>query len=265
MKACWPAIFHTLRSEQVRHWSCFPDLTADNTNPTGFARRSSLRPYRSLSQVFSVYLVNRRPGLPPETTIADMAGDYAQAIQHEFSQPVSLLGVSTGGSIAQQLAVDYPHLVRRLVLMSTACRLSPYGRFVQRRLARLIASSKPRRAWASLGPAMAATPIGGHLMAAPLWLFGGAMTPANPSDLLVTISAEDAFDISPDLYRITAPTLLIAGEHDHFYSPELFHETADRIQDACLHLYPDKGHAGVITQTESFHEAIHFLARPKNS
>jgi pimeloyl-ACP methyl ester carboxylesterase len=207
----------------------FSGLSAEHANPTGLARRFELQPLKPLARQLTVYAVNRKPRLQPGSTIKDMAAHYADALDREFSGPVCIQGVSTGGSIAQQFAIDHPQLVRRLVLASTACRLSPHGRQVQRRFARLTMAGRPRRTYAALGPAMAATAAGGRLMAALLCLFGGRMGSGDPSDMLVTINAEDAFDASQELHRITAPTLLIAGERDRFYTPELFRETAERI------------------------------------
>jgi pimeloyl-ACP methyl ester carboxylesterase len=50
---------------------------------------------------------------------------------------------------------------------------------------------------------------------------------------LVTVAAEDVFDACPRLHRISAPTLLVAGDRDRFSTPGLFREivaflTADR-------------------------------------
>jgi pimeloyl-ACP methyl ester carboxylesterase len=55
--------------------------------------------------------------------------------------------------------------------------------------------------------------------------------------MLVKVAAEDAFDACPQLHRITAPTLLVVGSRDRFYSPELFRETAERIPAGRLRLY----------------------------
>jgi pimeloyl-ACP methyl ester carboxylesterase len=77
--------------------------------------------------------------------------------------------------------------------------------------------------------------------------------------MLVTVAAEDTFDASPRLRRITAPTLLVAGGRDRFYTPELFRETAERIPDARLRLYQDKGHAGVMTHKPAVREIVAFL------
>jgi pimeloyl-ACP methyl ester carboxylesterase len=237
----------------------FTGLTAEHANPTGLARRLEVQTLKPMARHFTVYSVNRRPGLAAGSTIADLAGHYAEAIAHEFPGPVCVEGISTGGSIAQQFAIDHPQLVRRLVLAATACRLSPHGREVQRRFAELIRQGRPRRAYGFLGPTLAATAAGGRAFAALMWLFGASQRVDDPSDMLVTVAAEDIFDASPQLPRVTAPTLLVAGDRDRFYSPELFRETAERIPGARLLLYPGKGHAGVLTHRPAIREIVAFL------
>jgi pimeloyl-ACP methyl ester carboxylesterase len=234
-------------------------LSAEHANPTGLARRFELQTLKPMARHFTVYAVNRKPGLPAGSTIGDLAGHYAEAIAREFPGPVCIEGISTGGSIAQQLAIDHPHLVRRLVLAATACRLSPHGREVQRRFAELTTDGQPRRAYAALGSTLAATAAGGRAFAALMWLFGASQRVDDPSDMLVTVAAEDVFDAGPQLHRITAPTLLVAGGRDRFYSLELFQETAERIPDARLSLYKDKGHAGVMTHKPAIREIVAFL------
>ena len=203
--------------------------------------------------------MNRKPGLPVGATIKDLAGHYAEAIARQFPGPVLVHGISTGGLIAQQFAIDHPQLVRRMVLAATACRLSPHGRAVQRRYAELTRQGRPRRAYAALGPALAATVAGGRAFAALLWLVGGSQRVEDPSDMLVTVAAEDTFDACPQLHRITAPTLLVAGGRDRYYSPELFRQTAERIPHGRLRLYPGKGHAGVLTHKPAIREIVAFL------
>jgi pimeloyl-ACP methyl ester carboxylesterase len=190
----------------------FSGLTAEHANPTGLARWFDVQTLKPMARHFTVYAVNRKPGLTAGSTIEDLAGDYAQAIAQEFSGPVCVEGISTGGSVAQQFAIDHPQLVRRLVLTATACRLSPHGREVQRRFAELVRQGRPRRAYAALGPTLAATAAGGRAFAALMWLFGGSQRVDDPSDMLVTVAAEDVFDACPRLHHISAPTLLVAGD-----------------------------------------------------
>lgn len=106
---------------------------------------------RPLTERFAVHLIGPRPGLAAGATMVDLADDVAAAIRHECGGPVGVMGISTGGSIAQRLAIDHADLVRRLVLASTACRLSQHGRQAQQRLADLTAAGRPRQAWAALG------------------------------------------------------------------------------------------------------------------
>ena len=171
------------------------------------------------------------------------------------------MGVSTGGSIAQQLAIDHPRLVDRLVLVAAACRLGPGGRRMQSDLAHFTLAGRPRRAWAATGPELAATAAGGYVYSALLWLSAPMMHPEDPSDMLVVIDAEDRFDAAPRLHRITAPTLIVAGDRDRNYTPELFRETADGIPRARLRLYPGKGHASIATLTyrPALREILGFL------
>jgi pimeloyl-ACP methyl ester carboxylesterase len=235
-------------------------LSPEHRNPTGLDRRMQLGMIRPMAGRFTVYLVGRRPGLAPATTMRDLAADAAEAIRHDLGGPVALMGIPTGGSIAQQLAIDHPGLARRLVLASSACRLSPVGREAQRRLADLTEAGRPRAAWAALSPVIGGAGPGGRLMAGLMWLAGPLSHPDDPSDMIATIRAEDAFDAAGWLDRIAAPTLVVAGARDRFYSPELFRETARRIPDARLLLYPRKGHVGVLAHRPAQRRIVEFLA-----
>ncbi len=78
-----------------------------------------------------------------------------------------------------------------------------------------------------------------------IWLFAPLMAlgaPKAPHDLIVTVEAEDKHNFKDRLGQITAPTLVVAGERDPFYAPELFRKTAAGIPNAKLRLYPNMGH-----------------------
>ena len=47
-----------------------------------------------------------------------MAADYTAMIETELVPPIDVIGVSTGGTVALQLAADGPDLLRRLVIYS---------------------------------------------------------------------------------------------------------------------------------------------------
>jgi pimeloyl-ACP methyl ester carboxylesterase len=85
-----------------------------------------------------------------------------------------------------------------------------------------------------------------RILSRPLvWLLAPLLAlsaPKDPTDLIITIEAEDRFNFKDRLREITAPTLIAAGEHDPFYTPTLFRETAAGIPNARLCLYPNMGH-----------------------
>ena len=56
---------------------------------------------------------------PAPFTIADMADDAAAVLRAAGAEPATVMGLSMGGMIAQELAIRHPSLVRRLVLVGT--------------------------------------------------------------------------------------------------------------------------------------------------
>ena len=235
-----------------------PGLTPEHDVPRGWQRRLALASARPLARDFTVHVINRKRGLRPGESMSGIAGHLASAIEHDLGQPVFLQGTSTGGSVVLQLAVDRPDLVRRLVVVAAAYRLGPRGRELQAEMARLIRAGEPRQAWASVMTAMLPGPLRGP--ARPLSrLAAGPMVPADPADVLVTLDAEDAFDVQAGLPRVTAPTLVIGGGNDHFYTWELFQGTAAGVQDGRVHIFPGWGHLRVSASTATAHLTLGFM------
>jgi pimeloyl-ACP methyl ester carboxylesterase len=241
----------------------FPGLFPSNANPTGFSLRFEMGWLSPLARTFRVYRINRKVGLAPHTTtMADLASHYATAIEDNFEGAIHILGFSTGGSIAQQFAIDRPELVRRLVLAGTARRLGPVARDAQRRYAQFAASGQYRRSLAALAPTITGSALGQRLAGAAMWLAAplGGMGPYwDPSDMIVTVEAEDAFDASERLEEISAPTLVIGGERDASYSRELFEQTTRGIPDARLFIYEGRGHGGTVTDRRFARDVTAFL------
>ena len=61
------------------------------------------------------------------------------------------------------------------------------------------------------------------------------------------------------LPRVTAPTLVIGGGNDHFYTPELFGGTAAGVQDGRVHIFPGWGHLRAASSTATAHLTLGFL------
>jgi pimeloyl-ACP methyl ester carboxylesterase len=233
-------------------------LTADHQNPTGRWRKMALSWVAPFAEHFTVYLANRRPGLEPGTTMGDLAADYAAGIRHDIGEETYVHGTSSGGSIALQLAIDHPELVRRLVVSAAACRLSDGGREIQRELLRLTEAGDARGTGAFLMGTMAPGPLA-YPARAFGWLAGGIFASENPADTLAVLRAEDAFDAEPDLGRIQAPALVLGGTTDAFYSEELFRRTGDGIPDCRALLFSGKSHMYVAGSAVPAALALGFL------
>lgn len=233
-------------------------LTPDHDIPTGWERRMILSSATPAARHFTVYAVNRKRGLKPNESMSEIAGHLAEAIEHDLGEPVRLQGTSTGGSVALQLAIDRPDLVRRLVVIASAYRLGPRGKALQAEMAALIRAGHKEDTWPHMMTSMMPAPL--RAPARPLVRFATrSMVPADPGDMLVTLEAEDAFDVRADLSRITAPTLVIGGTKDPFYSAELFEETAREVADGRAHIFAGWGHARAAASTATRNLALGFM------
>jgi 3-oxoadipate enol-lactonase len=85
----------------------------------------------ALAKSYSLILPDNRDvghsmGRRPPRSIADFSVDMLELLDALQVERAHVLGLSLGGIVAQQLAVDHPGRVDRLVLMSCAHRLGPY-------------------------------------------------------------------------------------------------------------------------------------------
>jgi poly(3-hydroxyalkanoate) depolymerase len=158
-----------------------------------------------------------------------------------------VLGISWGGALAQQIALQYPRRCRRLVLVATAT-----GSLMIPARARVLAHlSSPRR---HRDPAHAARIAGS--------VYGG-MIRRHP-ELADPIARSQAFPVSvpgylyqlwagagwtslPWLPLIRQPTLILAGDDDPIIPLANAKIMAALLPRATLHVYPD-GHLGLLTR-----------------
>lgn len=217
-------------------------LTFEHRSLSALEAPFALWPYRAFAADFTVYVVNRRPNVPPDHGMDGFAREHAEALRAAFGGPVDVLGVSTGGSVALQLAADHPDVVRRLVIQSGACRLGPDGRALQRRVARLARSRRRLEIGRIMLGSVLPDTLPGRATARLAGTMFAATIPADPADAIATIEAEDRFDLEPRLGEIRALTLVAAGTTDFYYPADLVRRTAAGIPGARLVLYEGQGH-----------------------
>ena len=227
----------------------------------GLSRDSEIRDakaYRPLAAVTqrTVYVVARPRELRRGITMRALAAIHAAALQEQFGRQLDVLGISTGGAIALQLAVDYPDLVGRLVVVAAASWLGDAGRAKLREYGKRIENGLS-------GAGILASVL------APPWLRFPAMLAIrleefsqrhiDPANMLATIDAECDFDVRNRLGEIKAHTLVIGGSRDRAFSTELFRSTAAGILGARLILYPGRGHVGTMLDPRFGRDVAAFL------
>ncbi|WP_069160522.1 alpha/beta fold hydrolase [Nocardia altamirensis] len=232
-------------------------FTPDHANPRGWMRDAEIKMLAPLAKHFRVYAVNRAPGMAEGITMADIATQHAAAFQAEFGGPVDVLGISSGGSIALQLAADHPSAVRRLIVASSGYRLDPIAKESQLRYGEAVFAG--RRALHLMAPTAVSSPALARVLGVAMWLFDPLARPKNPADTYAFVRAEDAFDLDARLHEITTPTLILGGERDAAYSAENFRHTADGIPDSRLTIYPRTTHTGVAKHPDFARDVATFL------
>jgi pimeloyl-ACP methyl ester carboxylesterase len=157
------------------------------------------------------------------------------------------------------LAADRPELVRSLVVVAAACRLGEQGRFLQQEFARAVRAGDYAGGKAEVATTLM-LPAGLRRPALPLArVVWGSMAPKDPTDMLVTMDAEDAFDVTDQLHRITSPTLVIGGGKDTLNPTELIEQTAEGVKDGRAHIYPNWGHSRTCMSSTTTNVMLGFM------
>jgi pimeloyl-ACP methyl ester carboxylesterase len=194
-----------------------------------------------------------RPAGPYSTT--QLADDYAGLIRSLGLRSVSVVGVSMGGAIAQELALRHPELVSRLVLVSSWAKVDGFTEdaFIELAEARGVLSSEAftrtlqLKIWAS-------THYNAHrreLTAARL---------EKPATSVESFRAQAQacidHDSSDRLGDLRIPVLVTAGDMDAFVPVDLQRQLAMSIPEASFRVFEGAGHAHHWERLDEFNSVI---------
>jgi 3-oxoadipate enol-lactonase len=198
-----------------------------------------------------------RSDLPPGPyTMAQMAADAAAVLDAARAPGAHIFGMSMGGMIAQEFALQYPERVRRLVLGCTACggplavRADPEATSLLMNHSQLtvdeaIAQCVPIVYDASTPRERIEEDIAIRRRTYP--------DPAAYAAQLQAIRSWQSYDRLP---RIAAPTLVIHGESDRLVPPANGRLVAGRIPGAHLVILPRASHTFFTDQPDLAHQAL---------
>lgn len=239
-------------------------LSFKHEPPSGFMLKQFIKSSSPFLANHTVYLIGRRPNLPENYLMDKMARDYAEAIRREFGKPVDIMGTSTGGQIALFLAADHPDIVRNLVIISAAYRLSERGVEIEQGAAEHFKRGKYGQVMAGLMDMIYPSGFKRGLLKFFIRLMGKMVigTIEYPNDFLVEIQADREMNFKDRLAEIKARTLVVSGELDIAYSADDVRRTAEGIPNAELILYPGYGHNLAMANRKNLQNDIRKFLNP---
>ena len=218
-------------------------------------------PYKKFFRDHTVYMFSRKNRMPEGYTIRDMAHDQFFAMQELGIAQTDLLGVSQGGMICQYIAIDHPGTVRKLILAVTA----PYASETAGKVVSGWIDMAVRGDHRALMTDTAERMYSEKYLQKNRKFFPLIAKFTKPSDydrFLKNAYAILGFDARDELPKITAPTLIIAGDDDKTVGNDAPSEMSERIAGSELFIYEGLGH-GVFEEAEDFYDKVlEFCDRP---
>lgn len=215
-------------------------------------------------QYRTIALDNRGSGLsdvpPGPYSMTLMASDAAAVLDAAGVDKAHVYGISMGGMIAQEFALQYPGRVRSLILGCTAAGGSTAVR-AEAEVNRVLMSRDltPEQMAQAMRPYTydSGTPlekVEEDLAIRRQWF-------PKPQGYAAQLQGILAWESYSRLSQISAPTLVIHGESDQLVPPGNGKLIASRIPGAELVMLPHASHIYSTDQTEAAHKAVFkFLA-----
>jgi proline iminopeptidase len=208
-------------------------------------------------------------GDPASYTLDENVEDMEALRRHLGLGPIVSIGTSYGGMVAMAHAARYPDSVSHLVLIVTAA----HGGFIARakQIVRERGTPEQQRFCDMLWAGELTTPelvqeffaVMGTLYARRHDAAAAAATRGRGThspDALNRAFAPGGFmhsyDLRPELTRITAPTLILAGRHDWICPPEFSEEIHRLIGGSDLRIFEDSSHSIRVDEPQAMLDAI---------
>jgi 3-oxoadipate enol-lactonase len=196
-------------------------------------------------------------------TLEQMADDALAVLDAAGIETAHVVGASMGGVISQIVAVKYPHRVRSLTLVCTACRNHPWRQELLQTWAKTAADKGMVEVGKEAAQWVMSPRSFRRLVPAFTWM--GPLAALRPRHSFV--SQIDAIlntreDLVDQLSTITAPTMVIVGNQDILTPRGDSEEIAERIPNAELVVISGAAHGLMMEHSSTFNRIlIEFLQR----
>lgn len=234
----------------------------------GFGRWAWFKQIPALSQHFRTITFDIRGEPSLDHGVADLTAEVVALLDHLGVEKAHVLGTSLGGFVAQELALERPDLVDRLVLICTSYggvgpepmsfqalgRMLGWGSSNPEDAARRGLETATSDAYRSDNPEEFDLVLRWRLADSP-----------SLSDYSQQVMAGVRFDSSRDVGNIDSPTLVIHGSDDRYVPVANAVALAEAIPDSRLRVLDDARHLVFIEQAEEVNEEIISFLKPHRS
>ncbi len=196
-------------------------------------------------------------------TLEAMADDIIALLDHLGIEQTDMLGHSMGGVIAMAIAARRPERLRRLILSATTPAVPPRARSVIETLVSLREAGVPEEVWYRaffhwlFHPEFFESEAAVSAAIAMAKAYPHAQT---PDDMRRQVDALRAYDASALPAQIETETLILAGEGDLLFSPQMIAENFRSLKNHRVEILPNAAHSLQWDQPEAFaHAVVRFL------
>jgi 3-oxoadipate enol-lactonase len=196
-------------------------------------------------------------------TLEQMADDALAVLDAAGIETAHVVGASMGGVISQIVAVKYPHRVRSLTLVCTACRNHPWRQELLQSWAKtaeekgMIEVGKEAAQWV-MSPRSFRRLVPAFTWMGPL----AALRPRHSFVSQIDAILNTREDLVDQLSTITAPTMVIVGNQDTLTPRGDSEEIAERIPNSELVVISGAAHGLMMEHSSTFNKIlIEFLQR----
>ena len=189
-----------------------------------------------------------------------LAQDTAALIKELKLEPVYLVGISLGGMVALQLALDSPELVKSLVLVNTVSEV-PVRTLKERFELKLRLTVAALLGMRYLGKLLAKRLFPKSSQQSIRELFVERWAENDPASYRAALQAVIGWSVTDKLDKLDIPLLVVAAEYD--YIPlSAKASIVDLVKNAELLVIKDSRHGTPVDQPEVFNRVLSdFLAR----
>lgn len=190
-------------------------------------------------------------------TIEDCAKDMKELLNHLEVDNADSLGVSMGGLIVQQMALDYPNIVKKLIIVDSFSGVTGLTMKLNAKLASFLLRVIPKRLLAKLYGSVYKGKENEHIQK----YFEEVTLKGDMRQIRMARSEVNKFDILERLEEIAVPTLVLVGDLFGKMAINMAKDTADAINNAQFKVLEGGGDPSNMLVPELFDkEVLNFLS-----